>query len=162
MAFFTDMDDGRIKVITSKDAAIEGTTKEEYSEYLLTLDESKLSLVEGGCPTRFVMRKIIPYKQSLKLKNQQVSMKDGVLQPQVAYVNEEVRMALIDIENPPVPKEYEKHLLEFKKDGDGGASQGVMEKLEAFEVVGDLFQARQNNAPKSAISEVDKKKSLPS
>ena len=159
MAFFTDMDDGRIKVIASKDAAIEGTAKPEYDEYLETLDESKLSFVEGGKPTRFVMRKIIPYKQSLKLKNQQVAMRDGVLQPQVSYVNEEVRMALIDIENPEVPKEYEKHLLVFRKESDGGASQGVMEKLEAFEVIPDLFQARQNHAPKSSISDIDKKKS---
>lgn len=159
MAFFTDLDDGNIKVIASKDASISDTSKDDYQDYLRSLDESKLTFKEGGTPTRFVMRKIIPYKQNLKLKNQQVSMKDGVLQPQVSYVNEEVRMALIDIENPEVPKEHQKHLLVFKKDGDGGASTSVMEKLEAFDVISDLFQARQFHAPKSAISDIDKKKS---
>ena len=71
-------------------------------------------------------------------------------------------MALIDIENPDVPKDHEKYLLVFKKDGDGGAAVSVMEKLEAFNVISDLFQARQLHAPKSSISDIDKKKSSPS
>lgn len=162
MAFFTDMDDGKIRVITSKDASIEGTSNDDYKEYIATLDESKLSFVTGGSPTRFVMRKIIPYKQNLRLKNLQVTMKDGELQPQIAFINEEVRLALVDIENPPVDGPDKKHLMEFKKDGDGGASQSIMETLDAFGVVADLFSARQAHAPKSGISDIDKKKSLPS
>jgi len=162
MAFFTDLDDGNIKVISSKDASIQGTSKEDYTEYLETMDEGRLSFVTGGQPTRFVMRKIIPYKQSLKLKNSQVTMIDGELQPQISFINEEVRLSLIGIENPEVEAQYKKHLLEYKKDGDSGASFSVMEKLEAFGVIGDLYAARQHHAPKSGISGNDKKKSLPS
>lgn len=158
MAFFTDMDEGTIKVIAFKDVAIAGTEREAYDSYMKSLDESELDFVEGGSPTRFVMRKIIPYKQSLKLKNATVAMKDGVLTPQVAYVNEEVRLALVDIENPEVPKTHEKHLLKFKKDGDGGAAHSIMESLDAFGVVMDLYQIRSNHAPKSGITETDKKK----
>ena len=161
MAFFTDMEDAKIRVITSKDASIEGTEPDVYKEYLETLDESKLSFVEGGQPTRFVLRKIIPYKQSIRLKNSQVTMKDGELQPQIAFINEEVRLSLVDIENPNVEPQHKKHLMEFKRDGDGGATHAIMEKLEAFGVVTDLYTARNHHAPKSGISNVDKKKSLP-
>ena len=158
MAFFTELEAPTIKVICSNDSAITGTSPEDYEAYLEELDESKLTIVESGLPTRFVMRKVLPYKLSLKLKNAQVAMKDGNLTPQLSFMNEEVRLSLIDIENPVVPAKYEQHLLKFKKHGDGGAADDVMEKLEAFGAIQDLYQARSKNSPKSSISEVDKKK----
>jgi len=158
MAFFTELDSPNIKVICFNDSAIAGNTREEYDEYLNDLDETKLKVVENGMPTRFVMRKVLPYKLSLKLKNAQVAMKDGILTPQLSFMNEEVRLSLIDIENPVVPAKYEQHLLLFKKHGDGGATDAIMEKLEAFGAISDLYQARSNNSPKSTISDVDKKK----
>ena len=161
MAFFTELEESEIKVIVYKDAAIQGTTRDDYDSYMIDLDESKLTLVENGLPTRFVLRKVLPYKLSMKLKNSQVAMRDGALTPQLAFMNEEVRLALVGIENPVVPPEYQKHLIDFKMHGDGGASDAIMEKLEAFGVVSDLYAARQAHAPKSSLSETDKKKSLP-
>ena len=158
MAFFTDIDEGNYKVIGFSDAAIINTSREQYDDYLKDLDETKLTIEDGGIPTRFVMRKVIPYKLSLRLKNSQVMMKDGEMQPQLSFMNEEVRLRLVDIENPPVPKEYEQHLLVHKKDGDGGTSPFIMEKLETFKVITDLYSASQNAAPKSSLSERDKKK----
>jgi hypothetical protein len=141
MAFFTELEEPTIKV-----------------KYLKDLDETRLKVVENGKPTRFILRKILPYKLSLKLKNAQVAMKDGTLTPQLSFMNEDVRLSLIDIENPEVPPKYEKHLLKFKKHGDGGASDEIMEKLEAFGAVADLYQAKQHHSPKSGITEIDKKK----
>lgn len=158
MAFFTELEEPQIKVIAFNDSAIEGTSREDYDEYLKNLDESWLTFVEGGLPTRFVMRKVLPYKLSLKLKNAQVALKDGELTPQLSFMNEEVRLALVDIENPAVPPEYEKFLTRFKKHGDGGASDEVMEKLETFGVISDLYQARQLNSPKAKNMDLDKKK----
>lgn len=158
MAFFTELDAPNIKVICFNDSAIEGTSQEDYDEYLEELDESKLKIVEKGLPTRFVMRKVLPYKLSLKLKNAQVAMKDGTLTPQLSFMNEEVRLSLIDIENPQVSPQHEKHLLIFKKHGDGGATDAIMEKLEAFGAISNLYQAKSNNTPKSSISDTDKKK----
>ena len=158
MAFFTELESPNIKVICKNDSAIAGTSDESYAEYLENLDETKLTVVENGLPTRFVMRKVLPYKLSLKLKNAQVAMKDGTLTPQLSFMNEEVRLSLIDIENPAVPLHHEKHLLKMKKHGDGGAADEIMEKLEAFGAISDLYQARSNNTPKSSITETDKKK----
>ncbi|HUX79241.1 MAG TPA: hypothetical protein VMW10_05800 [Alphaproteobacteria bacterium] len=158
MAFFTELEEQNIHVIVFNDAAIKGTSRDDYDEYIKDLDESKLIFVENGLPTRFIMRKILPYKLSMKLKNSQVAMKDGALTPQLSFMNEEVRLALVGIDNPVVSPEYQKHLLEYKQHGDGGASDAVMEKLEAFGVVTDLYTVRQAHAPKSSLSETDKKK----
>ena len=57
-----------------------------------------------------------------------------------------------------MPLHHEKNILKMKKHGDGGAADEIMEKLEAFGAISDLYQARSNNTPKSSITETDKKK----
>jgi hypothetical protein len=162
MSFFADLDDGRIKVISRRDRAIAGITPDTYKAYIATLDEKVLGLDADAKVTRFVMRKILPYKSALKVKNAQISMKDGDVQPQLSFMSEEVRLSLIDIENPDVPENHKKYLLDFKRENDGGAGFNLMAILEAAGVVNDLYTARQNAVSSVNLKELDKKKSLPS
>ena len=162
MAFFADLEDGRIKVISRRDRAISDVTPETYKAYIATLDESELGMEEGAKPTRFVMRKILPYKAALRVKNAQISMKDGDVQPQLSFMSEEVRLSLMDIENPECTENEKKYLLEFKRESDGGAGYKLMAILEAAGVVNDLYTARQNSIGSLKLSGLDKKKSSPS
>ena len=68
----SQISDGVVEVISRIDDAIV-FEEESYSKYLETLDESNLTFVEGKQPTRFVMRKVLPYKLSQKVQNKQLS-----------------------------------------------------------------------------------------
>ena len=160
MAFFADLTDGRIRVISRKDRAIEKISADAYNQYIKCLDEKVLGLEDDQPVTRFVMRKILPYKAALKVKNAQITMTDGEVQPQLSFMSEEVRLALLDIENPDVDEKHKKYLLEFKRENDGGASFKLMAVLEAAGVVNDLYTARQHAVSSTKLDEVDKKKSL--
>lgn len=131
--------DETIEVISRVDSAIHADP-EQYDQYLKTLDESFLQKVDGEEPTRFVLRKILPFKLSQKVKNQQLAIKDGEAQFQFASITEEVRCALVGIKNPAgLPPEQQ---IEFKKAGDGGASEELVEALDAAGIVMDLYTAR--------------------
>lgn len=159
MTFFADLDDTRIKVITRKDRAISEVSADTYNEYLKNLDEAILGITDDSKCTRFVMRKILPYKAQLKVKNMQISMEDGKVIPQLSFMSEEVRMSLIDIENPDVPESHKKYLLDFKRESDGGASYKLMGVLENAGVVNDLYTALKNSQGSEVLTELDKKKS---
>ena len=156
MAFFVDSKDAKIKVIVSKDLSLVSEETEDYKpdeaygEYLKDLDESRLRFVPNSEPTRFVMKKILPYKLAMKVKNHQVAVEAGKVKFQSSYMNEEVRCSLCDIEQPEVPEHLKDRLIPWKQDGAGGAAESVMEFLEAAGVVTDLFNARQN-----AIGNID-------
>ena len=164
MAFFVDSKDAKIKVIVSKDLSLVAEETEDYKpdeayqDYLKDLDESKLRFVDNSEPTRFVMKKILPYKLAMKVKNHQVAVEAGKVKFQSSYMNEEVRCSLCDIEQPEVPDHLKERLIPWKQDGAGGASESVMEFLEAAGVVTDLFTAR-NNAINSIDEAMLKKKS---
>lgn len=159
MPFFADLTRGEIKVISRNDAAIKDVDEESYEEYLEELNEEYLGIDENTPVTRFVMRKVLSYKSILKVKNAQITMDNGVVKPQLSFMSEDVRLALVGIENPEVPDDQKGNLLQFKRESDGGASFKIMEVLESANAVMDLYTARQNSNKGSKLSEVDKKKS---
>jgi len=148
-----------IKVIVKIDSAIQWPDSAEeadelWASYLKTNDESLLSFKEGEQPTRFVLRQVLNYDQLQKVKNQQMTMRDGKMEIQMSFVMEEVRQALVDIENPESTPLADRII--FKKEGDGGASKDIMTGLDAIGAVMDLYTARQNATAK--FSEDLKKK----
>ena len=146
MALSFSNDQELVEVICSKDESV-SCDSDSFQEYLRTLDESLLGLNPDLAPTRFVMKKTLPYAATKQIKNEQVGYKDGEMELRLGFIIEEVRTALVDIKNPGAG-------LEFKKDGDGGASKSLIEKLEAAGIVQELYTARQ-----SAIKAVNPKKS---
>lgn len=143
--------ENQFKVVSSIDDTLGPNA--DYKKYLDTLDESHLDL--QGVPTRFVMRRRLPYKLSQKVASAQMTMKDGEMQFNAGYINDEVRVSLTGIEfsaDCPAP-------FEFKKDGDGGAHTDIMEILLELGVVMDLFAARATAV--KAVTDQLKKKSTP-
>jgi hypothetical protein len=137
MPFLVDSTASTVEVVVSKDTAI-GCSEEEYEKYIECLDESILKLT---CePTRFVLRKNLPYEASQKVMNAQATYEKGRVQMQMSFVMEEVRAALIDIKSPPeVPKSDR---LEFKRENDGLASKQLISILQGSGVLMDIFRAR--------------------
>lgn len=157
MALSLDLGTDKIKVISRRDAAV-NCSVEEYNAYLKDLDESRLQLSAGVEPTRFHLRKILPYEAVQKIKNEQVSVKanaqtrdvrDLNVEMKMGYTLEELRAALIDVENPGMPQ------LNFRKDGDNMASKELIALLDAYGIADELHTAF-THASKGA--QVDKKK----
>lgn len=140
------------KVVLRLDSAI-GCPAEDYDKYLESLDESVLQLTEE--PTRFVMRKVLPYRLASGVQDKQFSFKKGEVEVRSSFMLEEVRCSIVGIENPAhIPLEER---LEFKADGDGGASEDLMSILGASNLVMDLYRARQT-VNSSRIQDSVKKK----
>lgn len=135
---FAPVEKKTIEVICEKDEAVD-CTPGEYQEYLKTLDEEILELKEGLEPTRFLLKTVLDYKSTQRLKNMQLSysQSDGEMGVKLGFSIEEVRIALVGIKNPGAKS------IEFKKDGDGFASKGLIEILEASGIISDLYNARQ-------------------
>jgi hypothetical protein len=137
MAFILNMDtDKTVSVVVSKDSSIVDFSQEKYDEYLKDLDESKLTF--NGVPTRFVMKKSLPYKDTKRVMNSQVSFEDGQAKVNVSFMLDEVRCALVGIEGPGAES--------FKKDKDGYASMDMINALYNAGVLMDLYTARRNAA----------------
>jgi hypothetical protein len=140
-------------VILSVDSALD-MTEEEFAVYRETIDESLLKFKEGEFPTRFVMRKVLPFSLAKKVQNEQMTTVNGQMQVQLSFMSEDVRASLVDIKNPPeVPEDQQ---IKFEKDKDGGASEKLMELLISAGVVQELYAARQ--AKLSSVNETLKKK----
>jgi len=140
MALEINVGDKTIAVICSKDGSITIEDADEKSaahdEYLKDLDESRLSL--EGEPTRFIMRKVLPYSASKFIKNEQVSYTDGTPNVKMGFMLDEVRMSLVDIQNPGVDD------LKYKKGSDGYTSTKLMETIESIGITTELYTARAN------------------
>lgn len=136
MAFGLSSEGEVIEVICSKDEAVT-CDLEQYQEYLKTLDETILGLKPDVQPTRFCLKRTLPYAAAQRVRNQQLGYKDGDVEVRLGFILEEVRASLVDIKNPGAG-------LEYKKDGDGGASKTLVEKLDAFGIVQELYTARQS------------------
>jgi hypothetical protein len=135
MGFMLNMDtDKTVSIIVSKDSAIKGVSEEVYEKYLETLDESILPI--EGEPTRFLMRKTLPYKETKRVMNSQVSFKGGKPSVNISFMMDEVRYALVGIEGPGAEG--------FKKDPDGYAAQDVVNALYNAGVLMDLYHGRKN------------------
>jgi hypothetical protein len=129
------------KVVSRHDDSIaEDLTDEEFDLYQQSLDESHLRLV--GEPTRFIVRRTLSYGAQQEVTNQQVTVgKDGKPKVNFGFVLEEVRCALIDIENPSSLPEDQK--LHFVKDIDGFASKELIAKLNSIGIVSEIYSAKQ-------------------
>ena len=140
MAILLPTQKDTFEVIVSIDSALD-STPEQWEKYRETLDESHLSFKEGMEPTRFVMRRVLPFALDKKVQNEKVTTKDGKMEVQLGFISEEVRASLVDIKNPAdVPQEQ---WIKFEKEKDGGASEKLMELLSAVSIVDELFSARQ-------------------
>lgn len=126
----------------------------DYEKYLDTLDESHLDLTEE--PTRIVMRNVLPLRLYRKVQDEQVEYLDGKVKINSSFTSEEVRCAIVGIENPP-------HLgpddrVEFRAASDGGAGDDLISQLAAAGLVFDLYRARQTAVgPKSKADNLKKK-----
>jgi len=142
MAFLLNMDtDKTVSVIVSKDSSIRGVAEDVYEQYLLDLDESKLPI--EGPSTKFLLKKTLPYKDTKRVMNSQVSFDDGKASVNISFIMDEVRCALVGMEGPGAEA--------FKKDKDGYASMDVVNALYNSGVMMDLYNARRNAAGDGAI-----------
>jgi hypothetical protein len=133
--------DGKIEVISRIDDSLKYEQK-TYEKYLETLDESLLEFVDDAKPTRFVLRKVLPYKMAQKVQNKQVRFEKGEAQFQMAFMAEEVRCSLIDIKNHDgIPANEQ---IKFDRGDDGGASDELIAKLMAAGIAQDLYIAKKN------------------
>lgn len=148
MAFELEMDTKKtVSVIVSKDSSISATSDEDYDSYLEDLDETKLTI--EGEPTRFILKQTLPYKDTKRVMNSQVSIgEDNKPQINISFMMDEVRCALVGMEGPGSGA--------FVKDKDGYAAQDIVNALHNRGVLMDLYNARKNAAGES---EEDPKKS---
>lgn len=129
------------KLISRHDESLaDDLTDEEFELYQESLDESHLRLKSE--PTRFVIRRTLPFAAQQEVTNQQVKVgRDGKPQVNFGFMLEEVRCALIGIENPSDMPESDK--IEFKKEADGFASKELIAKLNAVGIVSEIYAAKQ-------------------
>lgn len=157
MALTLNIGKDNIEVISSRDGSLgvnpddpwldaEGKEKLDekgkptslYQQYLETLDEAILQLKPDVEPTRFVMRRVLPYSMSQKIKTEQAGTNaEGKVEVRMGFIMDEIRAALVDVKNPGAPA------LAFKKDSDGCASKELVSTLESMGVTNELFAARQ-------------------
>lgn len=151
MAFVLADDKGTIKVIVSGDSAVK-CSPEEYQLYLKDLDESRLNL--EGNPTRFVLKKRLDYKTHQLLIRAQAKVVGNKIQTDLASILEEVRIRLIDIENPAdLPPEQH---VKFIKDKDGYADKELIAALYSFGAVMEMQVAVKNSDNINATAETKK------
>ena len=129
------------KLISRHDESIaDDLTDEEFELYQETLDESHLRLKSE--PTRFVVRRTLPFAAQQEVTNQQVRVgRDGKPQVNFGFMLEEVRCALIGIDNPA---DMVEDRLEFKKEADGFASKELIAKLNTVGIVSEIYAAKQS------------------
>lgn len=147
MAVFINQEKGNLKIILRRDDSIKAT-EEEYEAYVESgLDESKLTFVAGKEPTRFVMRRNLDYSDQQTIMKEQIQIeksKKGKGMDQrlsISFIMDEVRAALVDIENPTnVPEEQH---IKFKADSDQKASFKLISMLQGAGIVMDLYSVRQ-------------------
>ncbi len=144
MSFTLDniMVDGDIEVILRVDSALD-VTDEEYEAYLQDLDETKLKVKEGGEPTRFVMKRNVPFKHATRIENNKVTYRDdGEVAMGMSFVTEEVRATLKDIKyGPSTPPEKR---IVLKMTGDGLVDEKLMAAFMSAGIVQNLYNARAN------------------
>lgn len=141
MTFLLNMDtDKTVSIIVSKDSSIKGVDEEVYENYLKDLDESKLPI--AGPSTKFLMKRTLPYKDTKRVMNSQVSFDDGKASVNVSFIMDEVRCALVGMEGPGAEA--------FEKDKDGYASMNIVNALYNSGVLMDLYNGRRNAAGESA------------
>lgn len=149
MAFELDLDNKKtLSIVVSKDSSIKNVAEETYEEYLRDLDESKLAF--DGEPTRFLLKKTLPYRDTKRVMNSQLGLdEDNKPKVNMSFIMDEVRCALVGMEGPGADK--------FSKDRDGYASQDIVNVLYNKGVLMDLYNGRRNAAGELDDESVPKK-----
>lgn len=146
MALVLESGKETIEVIASRDGSVQCDAA-AYGTYLQTLDEAVLDLVPGQVPTRFVLRKVLPFGMSQKIKTEQAGIdENGKVQVRMGYILDDVRAALIDVKDPGSPS------LTFKKDSDGFVARDLVALLESAGIANELYAARQGASKASGPS----------
>jgi hypothetical protein len=139
-----------VKVISRIDDSLCEVSDEQWKVYQDTLDETHLTFVSGKTPTRFLVKKSLSFAAQKNVANQQMGLgEDGKPEIKIGYILEEVRCALVGIENPADLPEASH--IKFSRESDGFASKELIAQLNSVGIVNELFAARQLkavNAPK--------------
>lgn len=145
-------------MISRFDSALD-YNEEDYEKYLDDLDVSHLS-IDLPQATVFVMRRILSYKVSTTIKNEQIKMRGkGEMDVRLGTtMMEEVRASLIDIKHP---QGVDPGKLAYKKESDGLASMELLALLETYGIVADLYKARKSILDRKS-NNISKKKSVQS
>lgn len=163
MTIRLDMTEGTVKVIARIDDSLNVSDK-EYQDYLETLDEAGLRFHEGKEPTRFILKKVLPWEVTQSVRAKALSMKRGLnddsneeaeISLDLGYQMEECRHSLVDIENPTDTPEEQK--VKFVMESGGGASKELFAKLRAVGVADNLVKARQSVLKQRNVDGVKKK-----
>ena len=153
MALILGDRDEQIKVISRVDGSVR-CEEDFYEEYLLSLDEDLLDLDPDTEPTRFVMKKIMSQKDDIAVKNETLKMdKDGTPSIQLGFMQKEVQVSLLRIEQPESLPEESK--IKYKTIANKVDSETIS-WLDQVGVLKDLYSAKQN-AAKSTLGGVIKK-----
>lgn len=125
-----------IKVVVSRDSAV--GAPEAYQDYLQSLDESVLELTAE--PTRFVLNTVLDYRDQERVMSMQTkTTHTGQVSLDMSYMLEEVRCALVDIENPDDVPELQR--IKWKRESDQRTSKALMAQLNSAGIVTDLYTA---------------------
>ena len=132
-----------LKVILRKDdALVEDISDLEWENYYKNFDEANLRFIPGKNPTRFILKKQLNYGAQKMIDNEKIGLSmEGKAEIKMGHILDEVRYALIDIENPPELPEDQK--LKFTKDTDGYANKDLIAMLAFGGYVSELYAARQ-------------------
>lgn len=135
----------KVRVILRIDEALDQNHPDftqRYESYLKTLDESGLPFREDIHPTRMVMERVQDYHAQQSIISQQMGVgKDGKQRMDMAFIMEDVRMSLVDVENHPETRPED--LVKFEKDPDGYASKDLVSSIHAVGCLYDLYAAKQ-------------------
>ena len=145
MTFTVDnlVQDNTIKVILKSDPALD-VTDEEFKEYSKTLDESKLKLLDGEQPTRWVMTthyKKYAHKQFVDAAKIKVDKSGEMSMLIFEYMTREVRCTLTGIESPDSVPPEKRLESKIKFQGDGVLTEDFSLKLGGLVI--ELFNVRQ-------------------
>lgn len=112
-----------------------------YDMYLKTMDEGFLKFHEGQLPTRFVMRRVIDWKTSQRLKDATMTVSKGrkIDYKAASSFMREIRACLIDIQHP---EGIDPGKVVFKQERDGLASLELMSLLDSYGIIDNLYEAR--------------------
>jgi hypothetical protein len=137
MAIVRPNKEAQIKVVSQVDTAVQ-CDEESYEKYIETLDERHLDL--SGEPTRFVLKKYLSWGEQDQVDDLKTKIEGKKVKVQMSFMAEDVRLALVDIENPnDVP---ELNQLRIEKDKWGKATKEFVGLLRDIKVVNDLYNAR--------------------
>jgi hypothetical protein len=136
MGFTAEMfNEGTLEVVSFIDPSVK-SSRDEYNEYLKTLDRNML-LLEGE-PTLFILKKFLTQAETSALRDTMISFDQNKnVNVKLSVQTEEIRRALVDIRTSGA-----NGLAWAKDSGDRWTDKDLIAKLEQLGVVGDLTAAR--------------------